>query len=203
MQKEIEMMRVLRVPPLGKLIVEVGGERLQSLSAVNNPQVRQRLLAAIGELITFAGGYKALVDAGVAPALASPAASQPKAAEEAPPLTEAEQEKQRERFLNELQRQRDMYQSPKDTLAKAAGQPLAPPPIPVTQLTIVEQIDAILQKHVMADTSLANRSIHLAQNPSGGLRIEVDGKQYDRPREIEDPRIQVVIKKTLKEWETT
>ncbi|MCZ7666008.1 MAG: hypothetical protein M5U34_01560 [Chloroflexi bacterium] len=57
MRKEIEMMRILRVPPLAKLVVEANEERYESLSDVANPQVQQRLLAAIGELIAFSGGY--------------------------------------------------------------------------------------------------------------------------------------------------
>ena len=65
MKNEIEMMRVLRVPPMGKLVVDANEERYATLADVTNPKVRQRLLAAIGELVDFCGGYKVLEDAGV------------------------------------------------------------------------------------------------------------------------------------------
>ena len=70
MRRELEVMRILRVPPLGKLVAEVNGERYQNLSEITDEKARRVLLAAIGELIDFAGSYQALVDAGVA----SPAA---------------------------------------------------------------------------------------------------------------------------------
>ena len=70
-------------------------------------------------------------------------------------------------------------------------------------LSLVEQVDAILQRHLLTEPELAERNIHLVQDPSGGLIIEVDGQRYQRPREIENPRIQLMIKQALKEWEAT
>ena len=70
-------------------------------------------------------------------------------------------------------------------------------------LSLVEQVDAILQRHLLADPELADRKIHLVQNASGGLIIDVDGKRYERPRDIENPQIQMMIKRALKEWEST
>ena len=77
MQREIEIMRVLRTPPMGKLVVNYSDKRYESISDVPEANVRQLLHAAIGELITFAGGYQQLVDAGVAPPLASSPESEP------------------------------------------------------------------------------------------------------------------------------
>lgn len=71
MQNEVEVMRIIRVPPMGALVVHADGERYKQLTAVNNEMTRRRLLAAIGELVTFAGGYDALVEAGLAPPLAN------------------------------------------------------------------------------------------------------------------------------------
>ena len=66
---------------------------------------------------------------------------------------------------------------------------------------IVGQIDNILQRHVQAEPKLQGRSIHLEQAPAGGLRIKVDDQVYQRPAEIKEKEIQLVIKMALKEWE--
>ncbi len=201
MRNEIEMMRVLRVPPLGKLVIAVGENRIETLAEVSDPKAKQRLLAAIGELIVVAGGYQELVNAGVAPPLHVP---QPAAPREETETADTAIEEQR-RFLAQLEAQRDAYR---------AGSRSAPVPSPssvastptsaaVQQAGIIAQIDAILQRYVMADPELASRTIYLAHNPVGGLRIHVDGRYYERPREIPDLKIQQIIKQALKEWEST
>ena len=70
-------------------------------------------------------------------------------------------------------------------------------------LSLVEQVDANLQRHLLADPELAGRKIHLVQDANGGLIIDVDGKRYERPRDVENPQIQIMIKRALKEWEST
>lgn len=212
MRKEVEIMRVLRVPPMGKLVVEVGGRRFEMLSEIDHAKVEQRLLTAIGELIVFSGGYQALVDAGAAPAMAVPAVAQPAVVEtavsptpepstEQPPLTE-----EQARFLAELEAQRDALKNQPNSRQPSVMRP-APPSTPsassAAPVNLVAQIDAILQKHLEAVPELADRRVHLCDNPSGGLRIEVDGRYYDRPREVPDQRIQYLIKKALKDWEAS
>ncbi len=199
MRQEIEIMRVLRVPPLGKLVVEVSGQRFQSLAEVNHAKVEQRLLAAIGELIAFAGGYQVLVNASVAPPLqlVTPAEEQ---------VTKEERlKKEQERFLAQMEAQAETLRRelppirPGDEasplLAAAYAKRAA------RAVTMAEQIDAILQKHLAKDAEMAGRTIRVCENPAGGLLIEVDGHFYDRPREIPEVAIQRLIKKTLKEWE--
>ena len=75
MQNEIEIMQILRVPPMGKLVVSFNNQRYESINQVPDAKVRQLMQAAIGELITFAGSYQKLVDAGVAPPLNTPQAA--------------------------------------------------------------------------------------------------------------------------------
>lgn len=206
MRNEIEVMRVIRVPPMGKLVVEVSGSRLEKLAEVQNDQVRQRLLAAIGELVSFAGGYSELLEAGVAPPLQAPPSSPP-GMEDAPEefLTE-----QQARFLDSLERKlkATSRQTPRteplgaDSVLEgetAVDVEAVPEQEPV--LNLVAEIDAILQKHVSADPQVANRSIHLEQPPGGVLQVVVDGERYDRPSDIDDPHIRRVLKKALQDWE--
>lgn len=198
MRRELEVMRVWRIPPLGKLDIEVDGQRYQSLADVTDEKVRRLLLAAIGELIHFAGNYQVLVDAGVAPALV------PTAAKKEVPV-----EQQQAEFLERLEKERDTLKAtplPKPALAvmgaakltedeKAAQEAARKRP-----LSVAEQIDEILQKHMAAAPDLAKHVVHLVQNPAGGILIDVDGKRYGKPADIPEPAIQELIKRAVKEW---
>jgi hypothetical protein len=186
---------------MGKLVVDVNGQRYELLADVTNAALKQRLMAAVGELIVFANGYKTLVDAGVAPPLMTESGSKTSDQEPVSPELEA----RRASFLSSLERQRD---------ALVAQANVVPDPIQVVAAVakdepilagrppgIVGQIDDILQKHIRAEPKLEGRSIHLEQAPAGGLRIKVDDQVYQRPAEIEEKEIQLVIKMALKEWE--
>ena len=199
MRRELEVMQILRTPPLGKLVIEVSGTRYASLSEINDEKAKRVILAAIGELISFAGNYEVLVDEGVAPPLAG---SQP--VYETGPLEQRQIE-----FLTRLEAERDALKNvsppqPKfPVLSGIQSRPATTPaPEPVKQeLSVAEQIDAILQKHIQNDPEMAERSIHLVQGPSGGILIDVDGKRYQKPGDIPDPQIHLLIKHAVKEWD--
>ncbi len=196
MAKEIDIMRVLRVPPLGKLVVQVGENQYEQIAEITAGKSRQMLLAAIGELIAFAGGYQTLVDAGSAPPLGLPTPPQPP------------QEEQQQAFLQKLEQEREQLRA---SAAPAKPSLVRPAPIPEEaplavegidrSLPIVGQIDAILQRLVTAVPELAGRSIHLAEHPNGGLQIKVDGKVDSHPNKLPETVIQKLIKQALREWE--
>ena len=196
MQNPVVAMRVLRMPPMGKLVVEVNKNRYEKWEDVTDENVQRLLLAAIGELIVFADGYENLVEAGVAPPIVAPASESER------PLAERQAE-----FLSSLEAEKNAAQAtqtkPSSFVARAAIQPGQKPAsaTPTPPKTIVQQIDAILQKHLIANPELNEHDIHLRQDANGGLRIVVDGTSYASPKEIEDPHIQSVIKRTLQEWE--
>lgn len=217
MRNEIEIMRVLRVPPLGKLVVEINEQRYEELSQIADSKLKQRILAAIGELVTFAGGYPNLVDVGVAPALLPPAPKPtPADAEDAP--VSPELARQQEAFLARLEAEHGelttqptrgrfrLFDRPEPVTnaqplvaftPTGDVKPIGEAPKPQS---IAEQIDAILQKHLALDPKMAGRIIHLRQNAAGGLLIEVDGKRYEKPADIADKDVQLVIKMAVKEW---
>lgn len=196
MRRDLEVMRVLRVPPLGKLVVEVNGRRYENLAEINDDKVRRVLLAAIGELIDFAGRFDALVEAGVA--------SPQGATGELPSL-----EQQQEEFLARLEAEREAVlqaQSTKSSYRAPSREPLDPSglsePVPIKQdLSVAEQIDLILQKHLAADAELGKRSIRLVEESVGGIKIEVDGRVYQKPSDIPEPAVQELIKRAVKEWD--
>lgn len=194
MRRELEVMKVLRVPPLGKLVVAVDNVRYQSLSEVGDEKANRVLLAAIGELIDFAGGYQTLVEAGVASPL------------DIAPVKEAPLEQQREAFLARLEAERDAAKSaakPQPAFATLDSAPTLTdePPTASRELSVAEQIDAILQELVANDPAMAERVIRLVQDPSGGIRIEVDGKMYQKPGDIPEPSVQQLIKRAVKRWD--
>lgn len=174
MKKEIEVMRVLRQPPLGKLTVEVNQKRVAQLGEISEKTIRHLLLAAIGELIDFAGGYQVLVDAGVAPPL-TVAANTMSVAPPLPPTV-----------------------------------PTAVPPRPPARITavptpntlnIVDEINTILQQKLADDPKLNGRSLKISRAIAGDLRIEADGKSYQRPEELTDEKLKELLRQALAEWE--
>ncbi len=196
MKNEIEVMRVFRVPPRGQLVVEINGRRYENISEIEAANWRQLTVTAVGELIHFAGGYQALVDAGVA----APAVQPAPPAKEKPPLTPEEQQAQ---FLAE--QQANLYAAKANPAKSRAPLPITPPAKTSAAQQppgLLEQIDVILQKHILADPELANRSIHLTGSKEGGVHVNVDGKIYDNPRDIKDARIKLAIKMALREWES-
>lgn len=199
MEAEIEVMNVVRIPPLGKLMVKIGRGRYQHISEVKDAEIRQRLMAAIGELVVFADGYEALVSAGVAPPVSSEVASHDR------PVSPSLERRQAE-FLESLQRERDRLYT--TNIESTEGENLAASGGDVRTgytgpLSIVGQVNPILRRHIAADEKLQGRDIELQVDPAGGLRIDVDGKKYKRPDEIEDPDIRRVIRAALKEWDSS
>ena len=195
MQNAVVVMRVLRMPPMGKLVVEVNKNRYEKWADITDESVKRLLLAAIGELIVFADGYENLVEAGFAPPLT-------KAAE-----PEQDLEERQAQFMASLESERAALRASGSTkssgfMARASLQPgQRAAQVSSEPLSVVEQIDAILQRYLVTNPDLASHDIHLRQDGSGGLRIIVDGQSYQSPKEIEDHEIQAVIKQALQEWE--
>ncbi len=191
MKKEVEVMRVLRVPPMGKLVVEFRGNRYENIAQVSEEKVKRFLLTAVGELMAFSGGYQTLVDEGLAPPIIT---------SDSKTQSDESLSEQQARFLASLEASRDALKAEKKRISSLSGISHVSA-APSSALNPVEQIDRILQQYVEADPELSGRSIHLVQHPAGGLQIDVDGKRYQRPSEIDDQRIQILIKKAIKEWE--
>lgn len=201
MEHEVEVLRVIRVPPMGALTVFTDGTRHTNIKSVKSDATRQRLLAAIGELVSFAGGYDALVSAGVAPPL-------PPLTAESSGVAVEEQDEQLKRkqaaFLDQLERSgqgaaAELYTA--SALGGDSGRPARTGESSQSTVNLVHEIDLILQRHLAANDRLANRTIGLRQGQGQALQIIVDGKVYRHPNEIADEEVKNVLKQALKEWE--
>ena len=205
MDNLFEIMRVLRKPPMGKLVVGLGDRHFSNLGDIPDAKARQRILTAIGELVSFAGGYEVLENAGLAPpsrALGSqravhddeltPAQAQFLESLRANPIeTEAPASQSRMRAI--LDRRSDRMV---ETIVEE------PPAIDAAPRSIAEQIDVILQELIAENSSFQGRGIRLESASSGGLQIVVDGERYQRPGQVPDKQIQELIKVALKRWES-
>lgn len=197
MRREMEMMRILRVPPMGKMVVEIQKHRFQSLDELEGDEKAIRIInTAIGELVSFAGGYQALVDAGVAPAL-TPA---PAPVKEDVTLTE-----QQAQFLAQLEAEQAALRNA-TSVETAVSTPIVAaipeePTPAVSTKSVVQQIDDILQGIVAQAEEFNGRSLHILQDPAGGVNINVDGTLYSSPDAVEDVLAKGLVKKALKQWE--
>ena len=77
-------------------------------------------------------------------------------------------------------------------------------PEPVEQaplLSIPDQIEQVLQKHLADLPQYADRSIHVRPSPFGGVRIEVDGQFYEGVGDVADVQVRALIQDAVREWE--
>jgi hypothetical protein len=100
------------------------------------------------------------------------------------------------------------------SLATVSAQPITPAPVsaarpaptapkdekPVAALTIVAQIDEILQAR-LATSRLADRSIRLMEALDGGVIVLVGSQKFAGVGEVTDPDVQNMIRAAISEWE--
>lgn len=208
MDKAVEIMRIVRIPPVGKLVVEIQGKRFFTLAEISDPKIRQMVLAALGELVVFAGGYQEIVDAGFAPPLANPPSlDQLHASPATSPSVEPSAEEQKNAFLESLERGETGIGVPMNESGgrtslfrrKARLQQAEEPLLP--KLNIVGELNRILQKHLANDSELRNQTIKLEDGLHGGVRINVNGQYYEDVAQVPDPMIRMAIKLATREWE--
>ncbi len=201
MDKVVEVMRIKRLPPMGKLVVEIGNQRFEKISQLPNDVVRQMAVAAIGELIVFADGYQTLVDAGVAPPMVA-------SISDSDSKIDASISEKQEVFRSAVEDDRlaaiATDRSEGDTGPLDTPEPPKPGTGPLEDdLDIAGQVNIFLQRQVQQIPELRGRSIVIAGDLSGGLSISVDGQSFETPSEIEDPLVRTAIQKALREWETS
>ncbi len=86
-----------------------------------------------------------------------------------------------------------------------ASKPLPPikkaePEKNIAALSIVQQIDSVLQAH-LADTPLAKRGIRLQESPQGGVEVYVGLQKFDAVDDVPDDVVRNIIRTAIMEWE--
>jgi hypothetical protein len=199
MEKVVEVMRIKRLPPMGKLVVEVGNQQHERLSQLPNDVIKQLVLAAIGELIVFADGYQTLVDAGVAPPIVGPISDGDikidASISERKAVFRAAIEEERLAALTGAGRKDVAEPQEANEVTKVDPTRLK------EDLDIAGQVNVFLQKQIQQTPELRGRSIYITGDATGSLSIFVDGRIFETPTEIEDHLVRAAIQEALKEWE--
>jgi hypothetical protein len=211
----VELLRLLRQPGSGQLVVEVAGQRYTKLADVTDKKIGQYILKLVAHLLVFTNGV-ILTSAGMkslaAPKMddvpepilpaqreatpkippAPPAPPPPVAP--VPPLPDAEAT-----LLAALK-----TSSPAPTPPPKRGlfgRAIPVPPVPnLPGLNLAEEINEIVQARLRY-SHLAQNRIEITSDPRGGIRIQVNNKFYSSPDEVEEPEIRELIKASIKEWE--
>lgn len=86
------------------------------------------------------------------------------------------------------------------TFPMAQPKPKTDPETEFKLLSMVKQIDVVLQKRI-AGTPLAQFEIHLQDASSGGLEVVIGEKKYETIDDVPDANIKSAIRAAIAEWE--
>jgi hypothetical protein len=84
--------------------------------------------------------------------------------------------------------------------APTSAETSAAPAEPTPAMSMVAQIDAILQGR-LAGTALADRGVRLTESLNGGVNVFVGLTRFESIADVEDPEIQAAIRSAIAEWE--
>lgn len=212
-----EMLRLLRQPGSGQLVVEIAGQQFTKLAEIKDRKLGQFVLRLVGQLLAFTGGA-ILTEAGVKSVAAPPVTPLPeppfvpvsrgtaslpvaKSTSTVPsPPSEMEAE-----FLASLAQTPGPPPPPKRGGLLGLGAKTKPAPIPAAgelfQLNLADEINNVVQKNLAHSPLAGTNQVEIISNPSGGLRILVNRQAYTSPEEIPDEAVKKLIKDSIKEWE--
>ncbi|CAG1001436.1 hypothetical protein ANAEL_02993 [Anaerolineales bacterium] len=96
---------------------------------------------------------------------------------------------------------REMISHPMQTSPQPAAQPKKPEPDKnITSLSIVQQIDTVLQEH-LAISHLAGRGVRLQESIQGGVEVYVGSTKFEMVDDVPDAEIKAAIRSAIAEWE--
>lgn len=225
----LEVLRVLRHPLTGRLLVEIAGQRYAAVSEITDAEVRDGLYITLRDLQRYAGEPPApgpvrapLAEAAQPPPAPVEAAPAPVTAESPPPLAREPEAPPADApaappasaapaalTLNPLP-------PPRPTAPAGPAQPLRLPSMnPFKQMrvlrelgtqdpgppkTIAEQIDEVLQ-HLIAGTPYAARGLRVAAGPRDSVMFWVEEKAYAGLEAVPDAEAQAVFREAIRQWE--
>ena len=96
---------------------------------------------------------------------------------------------------------REATSRPTLTSPQPAAQPKKPEPDKnITSLSIVQQIDTVLQEH-LATSHLAGRGVRLQESIQGGVEVYVGSQKFETVDDVPDAEIKTAIRSAIAEWE--
>ncbi len=211
----VELLRLLRDPHSGQLIVEIAGQRYTRLADISDKEIGQYILKLAAHLLGFTNGMiageagvKSLPAPKLGPLPLPPAAretqpARPQAAalesvvttpKTTPPVEAALLASliQQPVKAPEPPQRRGFFGRPKPAQTE---EPLLPP------LNLAEQINRIVQARLLASPLAYTTKLEITSDLHGGIRINVNGTSYSGPDEIPNPEVRELIKESIRVWE--
>jgi hypothetical protein len=168
----------------GNLFVDLDGSTFTRLSEMRTDQ-RSRLETCYSQLKRFLG----VQDTGPRPTMAIPRVEQP----EPEVFIAPEPVKPIPAKIN-----LGALVVPAAAVDKKGGK--APAPEPIKPLSIVGEIDEILQ-NMIEGTPLLERGLQLVETPNHTIAVWIDKHQFENIDAVTDPEVQQVIHAAVKKWE--
>lgn len=217
----VELLRLLRDPQSGQLIIQVGRQHYTKLADVADKKIGQYILKLAAHFLAFTNGM-IVTEAGVksiytpkvsktpqpitpAPSTPPPSISAPAPIEEIkptqpdPPVPKPSPEIEAT-FLSSL---RATPPQPEPAPSRGLFGRSKPTPAPsiLPTLNLAKEINDIVQQRLMYSPLGANNKVDITSAPDGGIRINVNGSFYSSPDDVPDPEIKTLIKESIKQWE--
>jgi hypothetical protein len=213
----VELLRLLRDPQTGQLLVEIAGQRYTKLAEIADKKVGHYILTLTAHLLAFTNGMvateaglKALqspkvgtvptplatpVPASPPSALTQPAATTPGFVLPPPPEVEAA-------FLASLRAQPARPEPPQPQRRGLFNRAKpAPEETLLPTLNLAEQINTIAQTRLRYSPLAATTKLEITSDPGGGILINVNGAFYHGPDDIPQLEVKELIKASIQEWE--
>lgn len=220
----VELLRLLRDPQSGQLIVEIAGQRYTKLAEITDKEIGQYILKLVAHLLAFTNGMIA-TDAGLksvpAPKVgetpmplaeptpvsqlpdpmagvgkAQPAIVQPPFTPQPLPAVEAA-------FLASIQAKPVAVEPPQPQCRGLFGRSKPAPEAEtlLPPLNLAGQINEIAQARLRYSPLATTTKLEITSDPGGGIQINVNGMVYHGPDDIPHPEVKELIKASIKEWE--
>jgi hypothetical protein len=221
----VELLRLLRDPQSGQLMVEIAGRRYTKLAEITDKEIGQYILKLAAHLLAFTNGMIA-TDAGlkslpapkvgetpmpvVAPTLVSqlpgPTAgsgqSQPAMVQ--PSFTPQPASPVEAALFASIRAQSAAPQPPPPPPQRRGlfGRPKPAPAEPLLpELNLAAQINDIVQARLRYSPLAPTTQLQITSDPGGGILINVNGAIYRGPDDIPYPEVKELIQASIKEWE--
>ncbi len=186
-----ELLRLLRQPQTGQLMVEIAGQRYIKLVDIADKKIGQFILKLTAHLLTFTNGV-ILTPTGLKSLGAPPPGDLPR------PLIPVSRAAA-PHVSTPTPRPLPPVQTPPRSRGVLGRTRPAIEPTPV--LNLADEINDIVQAKLLASPLADSNRIDITSDYSGGIRINVNGQFYASLDDVLDVEIRRLIKESIKQWE--
>jgi hypothetical protein len=192
------VIRLVREPASDRLAVEVMGARYHRLSDIQDDELRRQVMLAAAEMVDFTG----VLDEGE-PVVLSPDQAIQWREDLRRALPRREPDATAE-FLDKAARQSEQEGLAPVTLVGALQRALqGKTPDSAETLSLVEEIDQIVQRRLNVTRGLQGRTLKLRAVDAERIVYEFDGAEYGAVDDIPNHTARLLVQDSIREWEET